>query len=162
MLPEWVTADEPYGQSRAFRTWLTTHQMRLLRGPGRHRVTARGMPSDRAKERSHPGAQLRIPDIDGHRITAFAINTPTGGPGTQLPELKLRHRRARAQDRIRCAKDNGRQSPAADSSTTRSTRYRAPRLHDHHLGELLVLAGHQADVKNPNDYDCTCCASPGN
>jgi hypothetical protein len=41
-------------------------------------------------------------------ITAFATNTPAGGPGTQLPELGLRHRRRiRAEDRIRCAKDSG-------------------------------------------------------
>ena len=60
------------------------------------------------KERPHPGAQLRITDVDGHRITAFATNTATGGPGTQLPDLELRHRRrARAEDRIRCAKDTG-------------------------------------------------------
>ena len=60
------------------------------------------------KERPHPGAQLRITDIDGHRITAFATNTSAGGPGTQLPELELRHRRrARAEDRIRAAKDTG-------------------------------------------------------
>jgi Transposase DDE domain group 1 len=60
------------------------------------------------KERPHPGAQLRITDIDGHRITAFATNTPAGGPGTQLPELELRYRRrARAKDRFRCAKDSG-------------------------------------------------------
>jgi hypothetical protein len=46
--------------------------------------------------------------VDGHRITAFATNTATGGPGTQLPDLELRHRRrARAEDRIRCAKDTG-------------------------------------------------------
>jgi hypothetical protein len=36
------------------------------------------------KERPHPGAQLRITDIDGHRITAFATNTAAGGPGTQV------------------------------------------------------------------------------
>jgi hypothetical protein len=56
------------------------------------------------KERPHPGAQLRITDIDGHRITAFATNTARG----QLADLELRHRRrARAEDRIRCAKDTG-------------------------------------------------------
>lgn len=60
------------------------------------------------KERPHPGAQLRITDVDGNRVTAFATNTAAGGPGTQLPELELRHRRrARAEDRIRCAKDTG-------------------------------------------------------
>jgi Transposase DDE domain group 1 len=56
------------------------------------------------KERPHPGAQLRITDADGLRITAFATNTTRG----QLPALELRHRRrARVEDRIRCAKDTG-------------------------------------------------------
>lgn len=56
------------------------------------------------KERPHPGAQLRITDIDGHRVTAFATNTRVG----QLADLELRHRRrARCEDRIRNAKDTG-------------------------------------------------------
>ena len=39
--------------------------------------------------------------MDGHRITAFAANTATGGPGAELNDLELRHRRrARAEDRI--------------------------------------------------------------
>ena len=60
------------------------------------------------RERPHAGAQLRITDIDGNRITAFATNTRAGGPGTQLADLEARHRkRARAEDRIRCAKDTG-------------------------------------------------------
>jgi hypothetical protein len=60
------------------------------------------------REKPHPGAQLRITDANGWRITAFATNTRPGGPGTQLPELELRHRRrVRAEDRIRSAKDTG-------------------------------------------------------
>jgi hypothetical protein len=60
------------------------------------------------KERPHPGAQLRITDTDGLRVTAFATNTAPGGPGRQSADLELRHRRrARAEDRIRCAKDTG-------------------------------------------------------
>ncbi len=61
------------------------------------------------KERPHPGAQLRFTDVDGHRLTAFATNTRSGGgPGRQVADLELRHRRrARAEDRIRCAKDTG-------------------------------------------------------
>jgi hypothetical protein len=56
------------------------------------------------KERPHPGAQLRITDADGMRVTAFATNTTRG----QLADLELRHRRrARCEDRIRCAKDTG-------------------------------------------------------
>ncbi len=56
------------------------------------------------KERPHPGAQLRITDVNGLRVTAFATNTARG----QLADLELRHRRrARCEDRIRNAKDTG-------------------------------------------------------
>jgi len=56
------------------------------------------------KEHPHPGAQLRITDVDGLRVTAFATNTARG----QLADLELRHRRrARCEDRIRNAKDTG-------------------------------------------------------
>jgi hypothetical protein len=56
------------------------------------------------RERPHPGAQLRITDAHGWRITLFATNT-TGG---RLAELEMRHRlRARAEDRIRTLKDTG-------------------------------------------------------
>jgi len=55
-------------------------------------------------ERPHPGAQLRITDIDGHRFTCFATSTRGG----QLADLELRHRRrAWCEDRIRCPKDTG-------------------------------------------------------
>jgi hypothetical protein len=67
-----------------------------------------GMPVIAGEERPHPGAQLRITDADGHRITAFATDTRPGGPSTPLPESELRHRRrARREDRIRAAKDTG-------------------------------------------------------
>jgi hypothetical protein len=56
------------------------------------------------RERPHPGAQLRITDADGWRITLFATNTVGG----RLADLELRHRRrARAEDRIRGLKDTG-------------------------------------------------------
>ena len=56
------------------------------------------------KERPHPGAQLRFTDIGGHRVTCFATDARAG----QLADLELRHRRrARCEDRIRCAKDTG-------------------------------------------------------
>jgi hypothetical protein len=68
----------------------------------------RGMRLIVRKERPHPGAQLRFTDIDGHRFTCFATNTRTGPPSTQLADLELRHRRrARCEDRIRCAKQTG-------------------------------------------------------
>ncbi|MDN5763769.1 MAG: IS1380 family transposase [Microlunatus sp.] len=64
----------------------------------------KGMRVIARKERPHPGAQLRITDIDGLRVTAFATNTVRG----QLADLELRHRRrARCEDRIRVAKDTG-------------------------------------------------------
>jgi hypothetical protein len=56
------------------------------------------------RERPHPGAQLRVTDIDGWRITCFATNTP----GWPIADLEIRHRqRARAEDRIRALKDTG-------------------------------------------------------
>jgi hypothetical protein len=56
------------------------------------------------KERPHPGAQLRITDIDGNRVTCMATNTGSG----QIAELELRHRRrARCEDRIRAARTTG-------------------------------------------------------
>jgi hypothetical protein len=58
------------------------------------------------RERPHPGAQLRLTDHDGWRITCFATNTR--GPGWTLAALEVRHRhRARAEDRIRGLKDTG-------------------------------------------------------
>jgi Transposase DDE domain group 1 len=63
------------------------------------------------RERPHPGAQLRITDVNGWRLTAFATNTPTrgkDGTGWRLADLEVRHRlRARAEDRIRGLKDTG-------------------------------------------------------
>lgn len=56
------------------------------------------------KERPHPGAQLRLTEADGLRLTCFATNT------TDIPiaTLELRHRqRARAEDRIRNARATG-------------------------------------------------------
>lgn len=56
------------------------------------------------KERPHPGAQLRLTDADGHRLTCFATNTA----GEAIAALELRHRqRARAEDRIRAARATG-------------------------------------------------------
>lgn len=56
------------------------------------------------RERPHPGAQLRLTDHNGWRITCFATNTK----GWRLADLEVRHRqRARAEDRIRGLKDTG-------------------------------------------------------
>lgn len=56
------------------------------------------------RERPHPGAQLRLTDHEGWRITCFATNAR----GWRLADLEVRHRqRARAEDRIRGLKDTG-------------------------------------------------------
>jgi len=56
------------------------------------------------KERLHPGAQPRITDADGLRLTAFATNTAD----MPIAAVELRHRqRARAEDRIRIARATG-------------------------------------------------------
>jgi hypothetical protein len=74
-----------------------TALLSLSNWPAGLRVIAR-------KERPHPGAPLRLTDVDGHRITCFATNHTS----TDLPALELRHRRrARCEDRIRNAKDTG-------------------------------------------------------
>lgn len=58
------------------------------------------------RERPHPGAQLRLTDHNGWRITCFATNTR--GSGWTLAALEVRHRqRARCEDRIRALKDTG-------------------------------------------------------
>jgi hypothetical protein len=99
------------------------------------------------KERPHPGAQLRITDVEGNRITAFATNTNSGGPGTQLPDLELRHRRrARAEDRIRCAKDTGLASlPLHDFAQNQIwSAIVALACELTAWMQMLALAGHQA------------------
>ena len=98
----WTPAYDAHDQIRD-GAWVAelTGLLDMSRWPEGMRVIVR-------KERPHPGAQLRITDVDGHRVTAFATNTKTGGPGTQLPDLELRHRRrARCEDRIRISKDTG-------------------------------------------------------
>lgn len=98
----WAPAWDAEGQPRE-GAWVAelTGLLNLAGWPAGMRVIAR-------KERPHPGAQLRITDVDGHRVTAFATNTRTTSPDTRLAALELRHRRrARCEDRIRIAKDTG-------------------------------------------------------
>jgi hypothetical protein len=99
---EWQIAYDADGEPRPGAAVVeVTGLLDLSRWPAGMRVIVR-------RERPHPGAQLRLTDADGNRLTAFATNTAPGGPGRQLADLELRHRRrARAEDRIRCAKDTG-------------------------------------------------------
>jgi hypothetical protein len=94
----WEPAYDADGQARP-GAWVAelTGLLDLSGWPEGMRVIAR-------KERPHPGAQLRFTDLGGHRFTCFATGTRKG----QLADLELRHRRrARCEDRIRCAKDTG-------------------------------------------------------
>jgi hypothetical protein len=94
----WAPAYGGNGQARD-GAWVAdiTAMLDLSSWPPGMRVIVR-------KERPHPGAQLRFTDVDGHRFTAFATDARRG----QLADLELRHRRrARCEDRIRCAKDTG-------------------------------------------------------
>lgn len=111
-IPEdaWTAAVDGDGQEREdaqvaeLTDWLPT-PTKPTRSPAVHgpqewpttmRVIAR-------RERPHPGAQLRLTDHNGWRITCFATNTPVEADWG-LPELEVRHRqRARAEDRIRAA-----------------------------------------------------------
>jgi hypothetical protein len=98
-IPEqvWTPAYDAHDEIRD-GAWVAelTSLLDLSTWPAGMRVIAR-------KERPHPGAQLRLTDHNGLRVTAFATNTRG-----QLPDLELRHRRrARAEDRIRVAKDTG-------------------------------------------------------
>jgi len=94
----WTPAYDGDGQVRD-GAWVAevTDLLDLSSWPAGMRVIVR-------KERPHPGAQLRLTDPDGMRVTAFATNTSRG----QLADLELRHRRrARCEDRIRNSKDTG-------------------------------------------------------
>lgn len=94
----WTPAYDADGHVRP-GAWIAeiTGLSNLTSWPTRMRLIVR-------KERPHPGARLRFTDPDGHRFTCFVTNTIGG----QLADLELRHRRrARAEDRIRAAKDTG-------------------------------------------------------
>ncbi|CAM5666721.1 hypothetical protein GCM10010378_70840 [Streptomyces viridochromogenes] len=107
----WTAAVEPGGEIRD-GAWVAELTGGVLTGwPKGIRLIVR-------KERPHPGAQLRLTDADGLRLTAFANNT-TGDP---IAALEMRHRqRARAKDRIRAARATGLRNLALHSTAqTRS------------------------------------------
>jgi hypothetical protein len=96
----WKAAIDEHGLPRdGAQVAELTRYLRRTAKPWPHgmRVLAR-------RERPHPGAQLRITDRDGWRITVFITNIPGG----RLADHERRHRlRARAEDRIRALKDTG-------------------------------------------------------
>lgn len=83
--------------------WMPTPTRSSRPGP---KAWPEGMRVIARRERPHPGAQLRLTDHNGWRVTCFATNTK--GPGWTLAALEVRHRqRARCEDRIRGLKDTG-------------------------------------------------------
>ena len=79
--PCWAPAIQTDGEIRD-GAWVTeaTGMIELAGWPEGARLILR-------KERPHPGAQLRITDHDGMRVTGFLTNTALGGPGRQLADL---------------------------------------------------------------------------
>ncbi|KPI02748.1 transposase IS4 family protein [Actinobacteria bacterium OK006] len=102
----WTAATEPDGEIRD-GAWVAELDGDVLKGwPKGMRLIVR-------KERPHPGAQLRLTDADGLRLTCFATNTTS----TAIATLELRHRqRARAEDRIRAARATGLRLPLHDTA----------------------------------------------
>lgn len=105
----WIPAVNGDGDDRD-GAWVAeiTDVLDLSDYPDGMRVIAR-------KERPHPGAQLTLTDVDGHRVVCFATNDTS----SDLPALEARHRqRARCEDRIRDAKDTGADRlPYADAAS---------------------------------------------
>jgi hypothetical protein len=114
-IPEqaWVAALDSNGRPREgaqvaeLTDWMP-NPVKPTRSPAKYgpQEWPHGMRIIARRERPHPGAQLRLTDHNGWRITCFATNTR--GIGWTLATLEVRHRqRARAEDRIRCLKDTG-------------------------------------------------------
>lgn len=110
-IPEqaWRAALDGDGQPRQnaqvaeLTAWMPTPTRATRPGP---KHWPAGMRVIARRELPHPGAQLRLTDHRGWRITCFATNTK--GPGWTLADLEIRHRqRARCEDRIRALKDTG-------------------------------------------------------
>lgn len=112
-IPEqaWRSAIDSDGETRdgaqvaELTAWMPLTAREMHR-PNSHHKWPLGMRVIARRERPHPGAQLRLTDHNGWRITCFATNTK--GPGWTLATLEVRHRqRARCEDRIRGLKDTG-------------------------------------------------------
>ncbi|TDC56008.1 IS1380 family transposase [Actinomadura sp. KC345] len=100
------------------------------------------------RERPHPGAQLRFTDLDGHRFTCFVTGTRHG----QLADLELRHRRrARCEDRIRCAKDTGLRNLPLHSAAANQIWLEVVALASELTAwaQMLALTGHPARIWEP-------------
>jgi hypothetical protein len=111
-IPEqaWRAAIDSDGEPRdgaqvaELTAWMPTPFRETYRSA--HHKWPTGMRVIARRERPHPGAQLRLTDHNGWRVTCFATNTRAAG--WTLAALEVRHRqRARCEDRIRGLKDTG-------------------------------------------------------
>jgi hypothetical protein len=95
--PAWRPALRQNGEARdGAHVAEITPMLEFYDWPERSRVIVR-------RERPHPGAQLSFTDVDGHRFQATL--TDLAGDAVELERL---HRgRARAEDRVRVAKQTG-------------------------------------------------------
>jgi hypothetical protein len=96
--PAWTPAIGSDGQARhGAEVCELTGRIDLGNWPAGTRAICR-------REDAHPGAQLRLPDVDGHRFQVFVTDQSDPDPAA----VELRHRqRARIEDRIRAAKATG-------------------------------------------------------
>jgi hypothetical protein len=97
----WRTAIDSDGQPRDGRPGRRAHRLDARPGTGRAfwpQDWPDGMRVVVRRKRPHPGAQLRLTDPDGWRITCFAINTRD--PGWSLAALEARHRDIEATARL--------------------------------------------------------------
>jgi hypothetical protein len=94
----WVAAIDQDGRERPNgHVCEITGQLDLSSWPSGTRVLVR-------RERAHPGAQLTLTDLDGHRFQAIL----TDQPGHEIATIERDHRaRARVEDHIRNDKDTG-------------------------------------------------------
>jgi Transposase DDE domain group 1 len=93
----WQPAVDANGQPRPGAEVAELPTLELAGWPAGTRAICR-------REDPHPGAQLSFTDVDGHRFQVFI----TDQPNPDITTLELRHRRrARVEDRIRCAKATG-------------------------------------------------------
>ena len=93
----WAPAIDPSGQPRPGAEVAELATLDLAGWPEGTRAICR-------REDPHPGAQLSFTDADGHRFQVFV----TDQDDPNAAALELRHRRrARVEDRIRCAKATG-------------------------------------------------------
>ena len=149
----WEPAYDACGQVRP-GAWVAelTGLLDLSSWPAGMRIIVR-------KERPHPGAQLRFTDIDGHRVTCFATGTRAG----QLADLELRHRRrARCEDRIRCAKDTGLRNFPLHGFAQNQIWCELVAMACELLAWMAMLAlDAPPGPGNPNGCGCACSPPPG-